>query len=92
MAARNDQEYLAARSALAEKLLNKRESYARERWSVAQTVANAVANAGNGIGVIIGATPAMRDNFMVALNAQRQLQASKTAAYALEMAEKVLQA
>jgi len=91
MAARNDQEYLAARSALAEKLLAKRTAYGRE-FNLSQTLADRVSRMGTGLGTVIGAVPAMRDNFMVALNAQCQLQASKTAAYALEMAEKVLQA
>ena len=87
---RNDAAFLAARNDLAQKLLSKRTAYARERVGVAQTLANAVANAGNGIGVIAGAAPAMRDNFGVAFQAQRELQAARTAAYALKMAEKVL--
>ena len=91
MAARNDQEYLAARSALAEKLLAKRTAYGRE-FNLSQTLADRVSRMGTGLGTVIGAVPAARDNFGVALNAQRQLQASKTAAYALELAEKVLQA
>ena len=91
MAARNDQEYLAARTALAEKLLAKRTAYGRE-FNLSQTLADKVSRMGTGLGTVIGAVPAARDNFGVALNAQRQLQASKTAAYALEMAEKVLQA
>jgi len=91
MAARNDQEYLAARAALAEKLLAKRTAYGRE-FNLSQTLADRVSRMGTGLGTVIGAVPAARDNFGVALNAQRQLQASKTAAYALEMAEKVLQA
>ena len=89
MAARNDQEYLAARTALAEKLLAKRTAYGRE-FNLSQTLADRVSRMGTGLGTVIGAVPAARDNFGVALNAQRQLQASKTAAYALEMAEKVL--
>ena len=91
MAARNDQEYLAARTALAEKLLAKRTAYGRE-FNLSQTLADRVSRMGTGLGTVIGAVPAARDNFGVALNAQRQLQASKTAAYALELAEKVLQA
>ena len=91
MAARNDQEYLAARTALAEKLLAKRTAYGRE-FNLSQTLADRVSRMGTGLGTVIGAVPATRDNFGVALNAQRQLQASKTAAYALELAEKVLQA
>lgn len=91
MAARNDQEYLAARAALAEKLLAKRTAYGRE-FNLSQTLADRVSRMGTGLGTVIGAVPAARDNFGVALNAQRQLQASKTAAYALELAEKVLQA
>lgn len=91
MAARNDQEYLAARSALAEKLLAKRTAYGRE-FNLSQTLADRVSRMGTGLGTVIGAVPAARDNFGVALNAQLQLQASKTAAYALELAEKVLQA
>ena len=90
MAARNDQEYLAARSALAEKLLAKRTAYGREFLS--QTLADRVSRMGTGLGTVIGAVPAARDNFGVALNAQRQLQAARTAEYALRMAEKVLQA
>ena len=91
MAARNDQEYLAARAALAEKLLAKRTAYGRE-FNLSQTLADKVARVGTGIGTVIGAVPATRDNFGVALNAQRQLQAARTAEYALRMAEKVLQA
>ena len=88
---RNDQEFLAARNELAKKLLAKRESYGRE-LNLSQTLADRVSRMGTGIGTVIGAVPAARDNFGVALNAQRQLQAARTASYALEMAEKVLSA
>ena len=88
---RNDSEYLAAKTALAQKLLAKRESYAREA-NLSQSLADRVAKAGIGFGVVAGAAPAMRDNFSVAYSAQRELQARKTATYALQMADKVLQA
>lgn len=87
---RNDQAFIAARDALAAKLLAKRE--ARVGSGFTQALANGVAGAGNGIGVVAGAVPAMRDNFMVAMNSQRELQASRTAQYALAQAEKVLRA
>ena len=89
---RSDAEFLAARNELAARLLTKRTTAARERVGLAQAAANAVANAGNGIGIVAGAAPAMRDNFAVAFQAQRELQAARTAQYALEMAEKVLKA
>ena len=88
---RNDQAFIAARDALAAKLLAKREARS-SGTGFAQAIANRVAGAGNGIGVIAGAAPAMRDNFGVAYAAQRELQAARTAAYALEQAEKVLRA
>ena len=88
--ARNDQAFIAARDALAAKLLAKRE--ARVGSGFTQALANGVAGAGNGIGAVAGAMPAMRDNFMVAMNSQRELQVARTAAYALEQAEKVLRA
>lgn len=88
---RNDQEYLAARAALAEKLLAKRTAYGRE-FNLSQTLADKVARVGTGVGTVIGAVPAAGHNFTVALQAQRELQASKTAEYALQMAEKVLSA
>jgi hypothetical protein len=88
---RNDAAFIAARNALAEKLMAKREART-SGVGFAQAVANKVAGAGNGIGVVIGAAPAMRDNFGVAYAAQRELQAARTAAYALEQAEKVLRA
>ena len=84
---RNDQAFIAARDALAAKLLAKRE--ARVGSGFTQAIANGVAGAGNGIGVVAGAVPAMRDNFMVAMNSQRELQASRTAQYALAQAEKI---
>ncbi len=87
---RNDQAFIAARDALAAKLLAKRE--ARVGSGFTQALANGVAGAGNGIGVVAGAVPAMRDNFMVAMNSQRELQASRTAQFALAQAEKVLRA
>lgn len=88
--ARNDQAFLAAQKELAAKLLAKRE--ARVGSGFTQALANGVAGAGNGIGVVAGAVPAMRDNFMVAMNSQRELQASRTAQFALAQAEKVLRA
>jgi hypothetical protein len=87
---RNDQAFIAARDALAAKLLAKREARAGSGFT--QALANGVANIGNGIGTVAGAAPAARDNFMVALNSQRELQASRTAQYALAQAEKVLRA
>lgn len=89
--ARNDQAFLAARDALAAKLLAKREARSSGD-GFAQVIANKLAGAGNGIGTIAGATGAMADNFNIARASQRELQASRTAQYALSQAEKVLRA
>jgi hypothetical protein len=88
---RNDQAFIATRDALAAKLLEKRATRSAG-GGFTQAVANRIAGAGNGIGIIAGATPAMRDNFSVAMNAQREIQAARTARYAIEQAEKVLRA
>ena len=88
---RTDAAFINARNELAAKLMAKREARS-SGTGFAQAIANRVAGAGNGIGVIAGAAPAMRDNFGVAYAAQRELQAARTAAYALEQAEKVLRA
>ena len=89
--ARTDAAFINARNELAAKLMAKREARS-SGTGFAQAIANRVAGAGNGIGIIAGAAPAMRDNFGVAYSAQRELQAARTAAYALEQAEKVLRA
>lgn len=90
---RNDAAFIAARDALAAKLLAKREARAPVAGAgFAQAAANALARSGNGVGTIIGAAPAAKDNFAIAYASQRELQAAKSAAYALEMAEKVLKA
>ena len=87
--ARTDAAFINARNELAAKLMAKREARS-SGTGFAQAIANRVAGAGNGIGVIAGAAPAMRDNFTIARESQREIQAQRSAIYAMEQAEKVL--
>ena len=77
-------------AALMERLLARSTRPARDPIDLNQRVANVLAGIGNGVGSIVGAAPAARDNFHVALNAQREIQAAQTVLFAKELAEKVL--
>jgi hypothetical protein len=90
--ARNDAAFINARNALAQKWMMKGEDRDSVSDGFAQAVANRLARAGNGIGVVAGAVPAMKANFAVSYQAQKEIQAAKVAAYAIEQAEKVLRA
>ena len=86
---RNDAAFLSAQKELAARFSTARQSRP-SNWDVTQAVANGVSRVGNSVGVIIGAMPAARDNFTIARESQREIQAQRSALYAMEQAEKVL--
>ena len=87
--ARNDQAFIAAQKELAARFATARTRRPSD-WDVTQSLANGVSRVGNSVGVIIGAMPAARDNFTIARESQREIQAQRSALYAMEQAEKVL--
>ena len=87
--ARTDAAFLSAQKELAARFATARQSRPGN-WDVTQAVANGVSRVGNSVGVIIGAIPAARDNFTIARESQREIQAQRSALYAMEQAEKVL--
>ncbi len=86
---RNDAAFLSAQKELAARFATARQSRP-SNWDITQSLANVTSRVGNSVGVIIGAMPAARDNFTIARESQREIQAQRSAIYAMEQAEKVL--